>query len=122
MQFTLPLALMVSFGSSTPFLRRCAISSSWQTRTLAQTDPPNVWYKPRLKDACKKGTLSSLQIETIVYASLFKRNLALLFSAVSKRVNPPSGMRIRGSTNSLTTAPGAASSWVTEQGRGKGGK
>ena len=40
-----------------------------ETRTLSQATPPDVWYTHRLADACQKGTLSSLQIETIVYAN-----------------------------------------------------
>jgi hypothetical protein len=39
-------------------------------------DPPDVTYKHRLKDLVAAGRLSSLQLESVLYAS--QRHLALL--------------------------------------------
>jgi hypothetical protein len=39
-----------------------------ETTTLARTDPPLPTYQHHLQDAVGSGALSSLQIETVIYA------------------------------------------------------
>jgi hypothetical protein len=39
-----------------------------ETTTLARTDPPDPTYTHHLQDAVSQGSLSSLQIETVIYA------------------------------------------------------
>ena len=39
-----------------------------ETASLAAVEPPDVTYEPRLEDQIEDGTLSGLQLESIVYA------------------------------------------------------